>query len=95
MTDRTKYPALAKLDDAHAGMLVVREFLDWLGEKRIDLCTVIPGLAQDRWAPISDGYDKLIAQHFGIDTNAVENERRAILRALPECHVTCNSTEKP
>jgi hypothetical protein len=80
MTDRAKYPALARLDDVQAEKYAVRDFLDWLGEQRIDLCTVIPGLAHDRWAPISEGYDKLIARHLGIDLDAVENERREILR---------------
>lgn len=80
MLDRAKYPQLTRLDDVNAEMQAVREFLAWLGEERIDLCTVIPGLAHDRWAPVCDGTEKLVARHFGIDLNAVENERRAILR---------------
>lgn len=80
--DRAAFPELAKMQDVEGPSQVVADFLDWLSEQRIDLCTVVPGLAQDRWAPITEGYEKLRARYFGLDLAAVERERRSILRAI-------------
>jgi hypothetical protein len=79
MIDANKYPQLAKMEEAQTASQAIGEFLDWLSEQRIDLCSVIPGTGHDRWAPITDGAEKLLARYFDIDLNAVERERRAVL----------------
>lgn len=81
MIDRSKYPALANLDDLHAQKLTVSDFLEWLCEQRIDLCSIIPGTGHDRWAPITEGAEALTARYLGLDLNAIERERRAMLAA--------------
>ena len=79
MIDSAKYPALSKLDDMSGERAAILDFLEWLGEQRIDLCSLVPGVSVDRWAPITEGREALAARRLGIDLRAVENERRAIL----------------
>jgi hypothetical protein len=74
-------PQIDRMTEVQAESQAVGEFLEWLDEQRIDLCSVIPGSGHDRWAPITDGREKLLARYFDIDLNALENERRAILAA--------------
>jgi hypothetical protein len=83
--DAIKYPQLARMQEVQETSQAIGEFLDWLSEQRIDLCSIIPGTGHDRWAPITDGAEKLLARYFDIDLNAVERERRAVLAgvALP------------
>lgn len=74
-------PNIDKMLEVQESSQAIGEFLEWLSEQRIDLCSVIPGSGHDRWAPITKGREELLADHFGIDLNAVERERRAILAA--------------
>ena len=74
-------PHLNRMVEVHAESQAIGEFLEWLGKQRIDLCSVISGSGHDRWAPITDGTEKLLARYFDIDLDAVENERRALLAA--------------
>jgi hypothetical protein len=79
LNDTSHYPQLAKMQEVQPTSQAIGEFLDWLGEQRIDLCSVIAGTGHDRWAPIVDGHEKLLARYFEIDLNAVERERRDLL----------------
>lgn len=81
MIDRATYPNLARLDDVHAEKLVVADFLEWLDGERIGLASVIRGDGHDRWAPITEGHESLAARYLGLDLNAIERERRAMLAA--------------
>lgn len=72
-------PQLDRMREVQAESQAVGQFLEWLSEQRIDLCSLIVGSGHDRWAPITDGTEKLLARYFGIDLNAVERERRAVL----------------
>lgn len=82
MIDATKYPQLAKMQEVQETSQAIGEFLDWLqSEQRIDLCTIIRGTGHDRWAPITESTQQLLARYFGIDLEAVERERRAVLSA--------------
>jgi len=57
-------------------------FLDWLqSEKGYTLCDVD---RHDRFTPVSDGTQALLAEYFEIDLNKVEQERRGLLAALRE-----------
>ena len=82
MINANKYPQLAKMQEVQDTSQAIGEFLEWLGEQRIDLCSIIQGAGHDRWAPITDGTEKLLARYFDIDLNAVERERRAVLAAV-------------
>lgn len=55
----------------------VYNFLEWCGEQGIVLCDC-EGRAE-RWYPISEGREKLLARHFEIDLNVLEREKEAIL----------------
>lgn len=95
MNDKSHYPQLAKMQEVQPTSQAIGEFLDWLGEQRIDLCSVIPGTGHDRWAPIVDGHEKLLARYFQIDLDAVERERRDILsqgsKAEPNTDRDCDA----
>lgn len=79
MIDTTKFPQLARIQEVREASQAIGEFLDWLSEQRIDLAAVVPGSGHDRWAPITEGSESLLARHFGVDLRAAEAERRAVL----------------
>jgi hypothetical protein len=62
--------------------VVIMEFLEWIGSKGIDLCT-IPEEYKDsfnpRWCPISKTKDTLLNEFFDIDGTQLEKERRELL----------------
>jgi hypothetical protein len=95
--DPTKFPQLARMQEVQEASQAIGEFLEWLSEQRIDLCSVIPGSGHDRWAPITDGAEKLLARYFDVDLNAVERERRAVLAACsaPGARVEPRSEPRP
>jgi hypothetical protein len=88
------YPATPELDKQteiirSGKAATIQEFLDWL----LDEC----GMTLARWdeetwteprlTPWHGGRERLMAEHFGVDLNAVERERQAVLewvRAQPE-----------
>ena len=65
----------------------VQEFIDWLGEQGFRVCELIPrgstliGPTYE-WAPLSPSPEQLMADHFGIDRDKVEVERRLLLARL-------------
>ena len=80
MIDATNYPQLAKMQEVQATSQAIGEFLEWLqSEQRIDLCSIIKGAGHDRWAPITEGTQQLLARYFEIDLDAAERERRTVL----------------
>jgi uncharacterized protein YggL (DUF469 family) len=58
------------------------EFLDWLGAQGLQICEV--GEPYARWYPVRGGYERLLARFFKIDLGKVEEEKRAILKAIKE-----------
>lgn len=79
MIDASKFPQLAKMQEVQGESRAIGDFLSWLSEQRIDLCSVIRGAGHDRWAPITDSSETLLARYFGIDMTAAERERHAVL----------------
>lgn len=80
-------PEHAKLKAVQHLSQAVYDFLVWCDEQRITLAAPI-GEAGYQW-PISEGREKLLARHFGIDLQKLEREKKAILaeqRELNERH---------
>jgi hypothetical protein len=53
-------------------------FLEWLGEQGYVLCKHYHG----NYAPAGISRDHLLAEHFEIDLEKLEEEKRAMLRSL-------------
>jgi len=78
------YPQHAKLDSVQPLSQACGEFIDWLATKGIYLA--------EQWA--GDGYEDLrhtrkpitdlLAKFFGIDLNALEAEKRQMVREITE-----------
>jgi len=75
-------PTLDKILELREQSQIVGEFLDWLGEQGIHLGrypTRSDGSSSDFMLPIFEGHDALLHRFFGIDPEAEESERRAVL----------------
>lgn len=73
-------PAVSELDKMHAitrQSQPIGEFLDWLSYKGIVLAKYKEGW-NFPW-PVHTSIEELLAEHFEIDLNKVEQERRALL----------------
>ncbi|UVK59805.1 DNA binding protein [Gordonia phage Aleemily] len=79
MSEQTPYPQNRRLADARDDILTVHEFLDWCESQDIVLATPDD---RDRLVKISEDTVTLVERSFGIDSAAVEAERRAMLESL-------------
>ncbi len=61
---------------------VIGEFIDWLSANGMTICRANGGLRGTLFHPVGIPTEELLAQHFGIDLEAVEVERRAVLAEL-------------
>lgn len=72
---------LAVQDESHA----LSEFLDWLDEHNLAICTtIVVNNSQPRWVPTPRSPSDLLADYFGIDLAEVEREKRAIIALLSD-----------
>lgn len=61
----------------------VEEFLDWLNEEEILLCSLLrEGRVVERWAPILKNRQELLDKYFDIDPVQLGKERRKLLEQL-------------
>lgn len=85
-------PTLDKLGLVQTESQVVGAFIEWLGEQGIVLCSAAKSC--DTWlgdkslAPIGESTDKLLARYFGIDLDAAERERVALLNEARRASAT-------
>jgi hypothetical protein len=62
---------------------IIGEFIDWLKERNIHLCTWLSGEeGEERLGYVNEDIETLLAQFFNIDLNKVEKEKQMILRDL-------------
>jgi hypothetical protein len=80
---KTEYPPTPELDKmkaVHEKSQAIGEFIDvFLSEKHIVLCESHP---TEGYFPVTTSIERLLAEHFGIDLNKCESERRAILKHI-------------
>jgi hypothetical protein len=85
MTEEKKETMLRRHSKTWDHRVVIMEFLEWIGSKNIDMCS-IPEQYKDnfspRWLPISKTKDVLLNEYFEIDAAQLENERRELLASL-------------
>lgn len=82
-----KYPEHVKLRKVAFESRIVGEFLDWLADKNIFLCTVSPGRNFHTYEPTNMCTKELLAKYFEIDTWKLEDEKCTMIdeqRALNE-----------
>lgn len=83
----TDYPEHEKLKAVHIQSQACGEFLEWLArEKNYSLCYYYAPSpeedddgAEEGYVPVSIRIEDLLAEHFGIDLNKLEAEKRAML----------------
>lgn len=83
--DASKYPQLALMASVQESSQAIGEFIDWLGENGMVICTSESGLRGSQFYPVLDSTEKLLARHFEVDLNAAEHERRQV---LAECRIS-------
>ena len=80
MSETIQYPECEKMKAVEKESRIISSFLDWLSEKDIALCKLEPtGDIRKEFFMISTTHERLLAEHFNIDLDRVEKERRAIL----------------
>ncbi len=69
---------LERFADAVPSMQVIREFMAWCEEQKIELAEPTPS---GRWLqPRVEGLEHMLARYFKIDSAKLEKERRALLK---------------
>lgn len=67
----------------------VQEFLDWLRQEKgyvLARYEKVDGYREEQLFDVYPDPERLMADHFGIDLNKIESERRALLDALRSDH---------
>ena len=86
--DKTQYPQLAKMDAVREESQAIGEFIEWLNENGMAICTHENGLRGESFFLVMESVESLLARHFDVDLNAVERERRAVLASCVEANAT-------
>ena len=80
--DAKQHPELAKMQEVQTQSQAIGEFIEWLGQNGMAICTSEEGLRGDRFYPVMVPTEELLARHFDVDLQAAEKERRATLAAI-------------
>ncbi|WP_199031403.1 hypothetical protein [Ralstonia sp. ASV6] len=79
MIDADKYPQLAKMEEVHGHSQAIGEFIDWLNENGLTICSSEERIRGVEFYPVMETTEQLLARHFGVDLGAAERERREVL----------------
>ena len=82
--DATQFPQLARMQAVQEQSQAIGEFVEWLGQNGMAICTSEEGLRGDRFYPVMVPTEELLARHFDVDLQAAEKERRATLAAISQ-----------
>lgn len=77
--DSAKFPQLALMESVSGESQSIGAFVEWLHEQGMAICQPEPGLRNDRYWPVMESSEKLLARYFEVDLDAVERERRQVL----------------
>ena len=77
--DGTQFPQLSKMHTVQDQSHSIGDFIEWLSENGMAICTLQEGLRGTNFYPVADSLETLLSKYFEIDLNAVERERRAVL----------------
>lgn len=68
---------LDKWANVHEDAVTINQWMDFLSHKGLTLCTVDE--KTETFLPTMEMRDNLVAEHFDIDLNKLEEERRKLL----------------
>lgn len=71
---------LEKMANVRTESQKVGAFIDWAQAQGYALCTFDDDT--ERYYPLGRSIEAILAEYYGIDLNAIENERRALLEAI-------------
>lgn len=77
--DASEFPQLARMEAVAEKSQSIGEFVEWLQENGMSICSTQPGLRGTTFWPVMETTEALLARHFEIDLPAVERERRKVL----------------
>jgi hypothetical protein len=75
-----EYPQSEKLSRIASQRQGISEFLEWIGEQGMYLCTADP--ENGRFHPVARTADSLTYEMYEIDEKELERERRAMLARM-------------
>lgn len=83
-----QYPESEKLSAKREHRQVINSFLEWLDEEKgyllAEWSPPEEGGRDQELFPVYVGFDNLVMEYLGVDTKALEKERRAMLEAQRE-----------
>lgn len=85
MDEKTTYPECERLREAHPTRVKLVEFMEWLTENGLTICTHEPTHFESRggtYYQTTEQVDDIALRFLGIDQKKLESERRAMLDAL-------------
>ena len=80
-----EYPEHEKLSKIKNESQAIGEFVEWLEGKGIELCAIPPEF-DHTYLPIHRSINDLLAEHFSIDLDKIEQEKRQMLEAIRASH---------
>ena len=89
------YPEHEKLAAIKERSQAIGGFLEWLDEKGIVLCTLRDEFGGEQYFPIYRSINDMLAGHFGIDLNVLEQEKRAMLADITSPIAMSNENSHP
>lgn len=81
---------LAARDESQA----IGNFIEWLGEQGMSICTYNETRYAYAYSPHRKSIEEILAQYFEIDLGKVEQERRVILENFRENKSPCERINK-
>jgi hypothetical protein len=76
MTARPEHDKMRRLQQVSQ---TIGDFLTWADENELRLCVIDP---RGLWMPCLSSYEKLFAQYYGLDLEALAAEKRAMLEQM-------------
>ncbi len=76
------YPEHEKRAEVKDDIQVIGDFLEWIDQKGLLLCSWVSKEILDECVPINKSFDDLIYEYFNIDRDLIESERKAVLEAI-------------
>jgi len=92
--NRPETPECDKLSKVADESQRIGEFLDWCSERGWHLAEYVSytDLRDERLVPLRTGIQEVLARHFGIDLNKVDQEKRALLEWIRSQHDNAEAT---
>lgn len=76
-----KYPQHAALRALNGANQIVGDFIEWLGENGLTICHWSGG-SRGEYAPTFKNRDRLLAEFFEIDQDALSHEKDAMVEEM-------------